>query len=37
VPPGFERVPDAAAFVGGYDAGWKELLGWFAEHAKEES
>jgi uncharacterized protein YndB with AHSA1/START domain len=34
---GFERVPDAAAFVGGYDAGWKELLGWFAEHANKES
>jgi uncharacterized protein YndB with AHSA1/START domain len=29
---GFEAVPNAAAFVGGYDAGWKELLGWFAGH-----
>ncbi len=30
---GFERVPGAVAFVAGYDAGWKEILGWFAEHA----
>lgn len=30
---GFERVPGALAFVAGYDAGWKEILGWFAEHA----
>jgi uncharacterized protein YndB with AHSA1/START domain len=30
---GFERVPDAMDFIAGYDAGWKELLGWFAEHA----
>jgi uncharacterized protein YndB with AHSA1/START domain len=28
---GFERVPDAERFVPGYDAGWKEVLGWFAE------
>lgn len=28
---GFERVPDAETFIGGYDSGWKELLGWFAE------
>jgi uncharacterized protein YndB with AHSA1/START domain len=28
---GFERVPDAEKYVPGYDAGWKELLGWFAE------
>jgi uncharacterized protein YndB with AHSA1/START domain len=28
---GFERVPDAASFIGGYAAGWKDLLGWFAE------
>lgn len=28
---GFEHVPDAEAFIGGYDAGWKEVLGWFAE------
>ncbi len=28
---GFERVPDAETFVSGYDGGWKELLGWFAE------
>ena len=32
---GFERVPGAEAFVGGYDSGWKELLGWFAERASE--
>jgi uncharacterized protein YndB with AHSA1/START domain len=30
---GFERVPAAVEFVAGYDAGWKEVLGWFAEHA----
>jgi uncharacterized protein YndB with AHSA1/START domain len=30
---GFERVPGAIDFIAGYDAGWKELLGWFAEHA----
>ena len=29
---GFERVPGALDFVGGYDAGWNEVLGWFAEH-----
>ena len=28
---GFERVPGGPEFVGGYDAGWKEVLGWFAE------
>ena len=28
---GFERVPDAEAYLGGYAAGWTELLGWFAE------
>ena len=28
---GFERVPDADRFMAGYDAGWKEVLGWFAE------
>jgi uncharacterized protein YndB with AHSA1/START domain len=32
---GFDRIPEAAAFVGGYDAGWKELLGWFAERTNE--
>jgi uncharacterized protein YndB with AHSA1/START domain len=31
---GFERVPGAMDFVGGYDAGWKEVLGWFAEHTE---
>jgi uncharacterized protein YndB with AHSA1/START domain len=30
---GFERVPGASDFVAGYDAGWKEVLGWFVEHA----
>jgi uncharacterized protein YndB with AHSA1/START domain len=30
---GFERVPGAIDFIAGYDAGWKEVLGWFAEHA----
>ena len=30
---GFERVPEAQAFIAGYDSGWKELLGWFAGHA----
>jgi uncharacterized protein YndB with AHSA1/START domain len=28
---GFERVPDAAKYLPGYDAGWKEVLGWYAE------
>ena len=30
---GFERVPDAERFLAGYDVGWKEVLGWFAERA----
>ena len=30
---GFDRVPNAEAFAGGYDQGWKEVLGWFAGHA----
>jgi uncharacterized protein YndB with AHSA1/START domain len=30
---GFEQVPGAIDFIGGYDAGWKEVLGWFAGHA----
>lgn len=30
---GFERVPGATDFIAGYDAGWKDVLGWFAEHA----
>ena len=30
---GFERVPGAIDFIAGYDAGWKEVLGWFAEYA----
>ena len=29
---GFERVEGAVDFLAGYDAGWKEILGWFAEH-----
>jgi uncharacterized protein YndB with AHSA1/START domain len=28
---GFERVPEADRYVAGYDAGWKQVLGWFAE------
>jgi uncharacterized protein YndB with AHSA1/START domain len=28
---GFERVPDAERYLAGYDAGWKEVLGWFVE------
>jgi uncharacterized protein YndB with AHSA1/START domain len=28
---GFEQVPDAERYLAGYDAGWKEVLGWFAE------
>jgi uncharacterized protein YndB with AHSA1/START domain len=32
---GFEAVPNAEAFAGGYDAGWKEVLGWFAGHAHD--
>jgi len=30
---GFERVRGALEFLEGYAGGWKELLGWFAEHA----
>ncbi len=30
---GFERVPGAIDFIAGYDSGWKEVLGWYAEHA----
>ena len=30
---GFERVPGATDFLTGYDAGCKEVLGWFVEHA----
>jgi uncharacterized protein YndB with AHSA1/START domain len=32
---GFERVPEAEPYVAGYDAGWKEVLGWFAEQVDE--
>jgi hypothetical protein len=28
---GFERVPEAAQSLPGYEAGWNEVLGWFAE------
>jgi uncharacterized protein YndB with AHSA1/START domain len=32
---GFERVgPEAEQFRAGYDAGWTEVLGWFAEQVK---
>jgi uncharacterized protein YndB with AHSA1/START domain len=34
---GFERVPGAIDFIAGYDAGWKEVLGWFAEHADAQT
>lgn len=30
---GFERVPGAIDFIGNYDAGWKDVLGWFSAHA----
>jgi uncharacterized protein YndB with AHSA1/START domain len=31
---GFERVgPEGAELRDGYSGGWKEVLGWFAEHA----
>ena len=29
---GFDSVPDAHLYADGYDAGWKALLGWLAEH-----
>ena len=31
---GFERVPDADKYLPGYDAGWKEVLGWFSERVQ---
>jgi uncharacterized protein YndB with AHSA1/START domain len=34
---GFDRIAEAEKFVGGYDAGWKQLLGWFAEHLEKEN
>jgi uncharacterized protein YndB with AHSA1/START domain len=34
---GFERVPGAIDFIAGYDAGWTEVLGWFAEHANAKA
>ncbi len=33
---GFERVPRAIDFIAGYDAGWKEVLGWYAGHVTPE-
>jgi uncharacterized protein YndB with AHSA1/START domain len=30
---GFEQLPDGAVTLAGYDAGWKEVLGWYAERA----
>jgi uncharacterized protein YndB with AHSA1/START domain len=33
---GFERVPDAEQYLAGYDAGWKTVLGWYAEHVDEK-
>jgi uncharacterized protein YndB with AHSA1/START domain len=32
---GFERVPDAELYLPGYDAGWKEVLGWYAERIEK--
>jgi uncharacterized protein YndB with AHSA1/START domain len=34
---GFERVPGAEKYLPGYEAGWKEVLGWFAECVNERS
>jgi uncharacterized protein YndB with AHSA1/START domain len=34
---GFDRVAGAIDFIAGYDSGWKELLGWFAEHANADA
>jgi uncharacterized protein YndB with AHSA1/START domain len=31
---GFERVPGSETYLPGYDAGWKEVLGWFAERVE---
>ena len=31
---GFEQVPGALDFLAGYDAGWREVLGWYAAHAR---
>jgi Activator of Hsp90 ATPase homolog 1-like protein len=34
---GFEGVgPEAARFRDGYSMGWKEVLGWFAEHTNRK-
>lgn len=32
---GFERVPEADRYLPGYDAGWKEVLGWYAERIEK--
>jgi uncharacterized protein YndB with AHSA1/START domain len=32
---GFERLPDPARYLAGYHAGWKTVLGWFAERINE--
>jgi hypothetical protein len=29
---GFEQMPDGDELRAGYDGGWKEVLGWFAQH-----
>lgn len=33
---GFDQVPGALDFLAGYDAGWSEVLGWFAAHARTQ-
>jgi uncharacterized protein YndB with AHSA1/START domain len=33
---GFEDVPGAVEFIGGYEAGWNEVLGWFAARVSQE-
>ena len=32
---GFEEIPGALEFIGGYEAGWTEVLGWFAEFVSQ--
>jgi uncharacterized protein YndB with AHSA1/START domain len=32
---GFEGVPEAEKYLPGYDAGWKEVLGWYAERIEK--
>jgi uncharacterized protein YndB with AHSA1/START domain len=31
---GFERLPEADRYLARYDAGWKTVLGWFAERVE---